>query len=325
MKKILLIIISGISTCAFSQDINFSHLNHSRLFINPGFAGSEKISNLTVSHRNFSPANFGNYVTYKVSYNQFFDFINGGLGLQIIRDNQGSGAINRTYISGLYSYRIRLQRNLILLPALESKYAMYSLQTKDLVFPDMFDKSAWTIGTSPASSPELFHQSANYLEFNTGAILIYTNEYLRRYRDLTIGLAVHHLNKPTSLMDQENKIKRKLSVYFDIELFLNRMDSYQSSTLLIPTFFFSQQGSANIFQYGSYLKYKNFMLGGFIRHNSAFRFITPIFQVGMSYDDFKISYSYDAGFLDYKKISVFSGAHEVTLSLNFSIKGVNKQ
>ncbi|MFW6101919.1 MAG: hypothetical protein ACOC90_11085 [Bacteroidota bacterium] len=114
-------------------------------------------------------------------------------------------------------------------------------------------------------------------------------------------------------------------MYFDIELFLNRMDSYQSSTLLIPTFFFSQQGSANIFQYGSYLKYKNFMLGGFIRHNSAFRFITPIFQVGMSYDDFKISYSYDAGFLDYKKISVFSGAHEVTLSLNFSIKGVNKQ
>lgn len=324
MKKIILIIIiSGICSHTFSQDINFSHLNHSRLFINPGFAGSEKISNLTVSHRNFSPAGFGNYVTYKASYNQFVDFINGGLGLQFISDNQGSDAINRTYISGMYAYKIRLEKNLYLTPALETKYAMYSLKTQDLIFPEMFDKTQWELtGSSPAGS---LHRSADYLEFNTGLILRHINDYIRRYRDFTVGLAVHHLNKPTALLNKENKIRRKISVYFDIEIFLNQMDTYQSSTLLIPTFYFSQQYNTNVFQYGSYLKYQNFRLGGFIRHNSGFRFITPTFQIGVNYENLNISYSYDAGFLNYKKVSVFSGAHEVTLSLNFSIKGINKQ
>lgn len=324
MKKIILIIIiSGICPYALSQDINFSHLNHSRLFINPGFAGSEKISNLTVSHRNLNPANFGNYVTYKLSYHQFFDFINGGLGLQFIRDNQGSGTINRTYISGMYSYKLRLQKNLYLTPALEMKYAMYSLHTKDLVFPDMFDKSSWeVIGTPPVES---LHRSSDYLEFNTGVILRHINEYQRRYRDFTIGLAIHHLNKPNTLLNEESRISRKFSAYFDIEIFLNRMDTYQSSTLVIPSFFFTWQRNIHLFQYGTYLKYKNFMLGAFIKHDSEFRFITPTFQIGVSYEDFEISYSYDAGFLNYKKVSVFSGAHEVTLSVNFSIKGINEQ
>lgn len=324
MKKIILFIIfSAICSYVHAQDINFSHLNHSRLFLNPGFAGSEKISNLTLSHRNLNPANFGNYVTYKVSYNQFFDFINGGLGFQFIRDNQGSGAINRTYISGIYSYRIRLQKNLILMPGLETKYAMYSLKIKDMIFPEMFDKSEWKVtGMPPVES---LHRSSNYLEFNTGATLRYINEYLRTYRDFTIGLAVHHLNKPTSLLNNESKIRRKYSAYFDIEIFLNRLDTYQSSTLLIPTFYFSQQRKANVFQYGTYLKYKSFILGGFIRHNSGFRFITPTFQIGVNYENLDISYSYDTGLLNYKKVSVFSGAHEVTLSLNFSIKGINEQ
>jgi type IX secretion system PorP/SprF family membrane protein len=324
MKKIIpIIIIFGFCSSALSQDIHFSHLNHSRLFINPGFAGSEKISNLSVSHRNLSPTNFGNYITYRVSYNQFFDFINGGLGLQFIRDNQGSGAINRTYLSGIYSYRIRLQKNLILTPALEMKYGMYSLDTKDLVFPEMFNKAQWSI-TGPPPVESLV-RSSSYLEFNTGAVLRYINEYLRTYRDFTIGVAVHHLNKPTSLLNNESRIRRKYSAYFDIEIFLNRLDTYQSSTLLIPSFFFYQQWNTNLFQYGTYLKYKNFMLGGFVRHNSGFRFLTPTFQVGLAYDDFNVSYSYDAGFLNYKKVSVISGAHEVTLSVNFSIKGISEQ
>ncbi|MGM0529926.1 MAG: PorP/SprF family type IX secretion system membrane protein [Bacteroidota bacterium] len=324
MKKIILIIIiTGIYSHARSQDINFSHLNHSRLFINPGFAGSEKISNLTISHRNLSPASFGNYLTYKASYNQFFDFINGGLGLQFIRDNQGNGAIKRTYISGMYSYRIRLEKNLYLTPALEMKYAMYSLQPKDLTFPNMFDKNRWELtGTPPTGS---IYRSSDYLEFNTGVILRQINDYQRHYRDFTVGLAIHHLNKPTALLNKENKIRRKISGYFDIEIFLNQLDTYRASTLLIPTFYFSRQHNTNLFQYGTYLKYSRFMLGGFIRHNSRFQFVTPTFQIGLKYEDLDISYSYDAGFLNYKKISVFSGAHEVTLSLNFSIKGVNKQ
>ena len=303
---------------AYGQDIHFSHLNHSKLFINPGFAGSGKTDHLTISHRNLSPAGFGNYLTYKASYNQYFKKINSGIGLMLIRDTQGSGAIKRTYISGIYAYRIKLQNNLHISPALEFKYASASLNTKNLIFPEMFNPTTWDI--SKSKLPEGIQQSSGYLEFNTGAVLRYTNEYLRTYRDLTAGLAVHHINKPHVLMNAENRINPRVTAFFNIELYMNRLATYQRSTLLIPTFLYSWQTRSDYFQYGAYLKYKNFVLGGFIRHNSRLQFFTPIIQMGVIFSEFAINYSYDSGFLNYKRASVISGAHEVTLSINFSIR-----
>jgi type IX secretion system PorP/SprF family membrane protein len=262
-------------------------------------------------------------MTYRASYSQFFNRLKGGIGVQVIRDNQGSGAINKTYVSGIYSYRIVLQRNIHVAPAIEAKYARYSLDSRDLIFPGMFDRSTWSItGATPA---EELLKSSGYLEFNTGAIFKYINEYLRTYRDMTFGISVHHLNKPTSLLDKEYQIERKLTIYYDIEMFLNSFGTYKYPTLFIPTILYVQQKGSGIFHYGFYIQYQNVIFGGFIRHDPLFQYIIPSFQMGVTLWNTTVSYSYDAGFLNYKRSSLLSGAHEVTLSLNLSITGGHGQ
>ncbi|HKL37257.1 MAG TPA: PorP/SprF family type IX secretion system membrane protein [Bacteroidales bacterium] len=323
MKKSLQIIIFLlIALDSLSQDISFSHINHSRLHLNPGFAGNPKVSDITLSHRNFSPAGFGNYLTYRAAFSRHFDWANGGIALEIMRDDQGQGAISRTYIGGMYSYRIQLRQNLTIRPGLEARYAFYSLNTKDLTLPGMFERSTWEL-TAPHE--QISGKTDQYLEFNTGFVLNYRNEYLRTYRDWTLGVAVRHLNKPSSFLRSKQAIPRKLIVYFDMEIFLKYLETYRSSTVLIPTFSYAIQKNTDRFYYGAYLKYKSVRVGAFLRHDSGLHYLIPAFQIGAAFSEFNLDYSYDAGFLNYKRSPVFSGAHEVTLSINLSIKGRNRQ
>mgnify|MGYP006284347633 CR=1 FL=1 len=323
MKKSLQILIFLlIALESLPQDISFSHINHSKLHINPGFAGNPKVSDIALSHRNFSPTDFGNYLTYRAAFSRYFDWANGGIALELMRDDQGQGAISRTYIGGMYSYRIQLRQNLSIHPGLEARYAYYTVNTSDLVFPNMFNRNRWEV-TGPTE--QISGQRDHYLEFNTGFVLTYRNEYLRSYRDWTLGVAVRHLNKPASLLQEGNAIPRQVVVYFDMEIFLKQLETYQSSTVLIPTFYYARQKSTDRFHYGAYLKYKTIRLGAFIRHDSGFHYLIPAFQLGASFSEFNVDYSYDAGFLNYKTAPVFSGAHEVTLSINLSIKGRNRQ
>lgn len=323
MKKSLpILIFLLIALDSLSQDVSFSHLNHSKLHINPGFAGSNKVSDVVLTHRNFSPAGFGNYMTYRASINQYFEWMNGGLALEFMRDDQGKGAISRTYLSGMYAYKLQLKNNLVMQPALQVKYAYYSLNTSELVFPAMFDPSSWQI-TDP--SPPIAGRNDQYLEFNTGFILVHRNEYLRTYRDWTLGVSVRHLNRPFSFLEAETRIPRQWILYFDMEIFLRQLETYRSSTVLTPTLYYSYHDNESLFHYGAYLRYKNIRVGAFLRHNLRLEYLTPAFQVGTAFENFHIDYSYDAGFLNYKRTSVFSGAHEVTLSINFSIRGRGRQ
>jgi len=323
MKKSLQILIFLlIAQQSLPQDISFSHINHSRLHINPGFAGNPKVSDIVLSHRNFSPTDFGNYLTYRAAFNRYFDWANGGVALEIMRDDQGQGAISRTYIGGMYSYRIQLRQNLTLRPGLEARYAFYTLNTNDLVLPGMFERSTWEL-TGPRE--QISGKTDHYLEFNTGFVLTYRNDYLRTYRDWTLGVAVRHLNKPASFLRDGEAIPRQMIVYFDMEIFLKQLETYRSSTVLIPTFYYSLQKKTDRFHYGAYLKYKSIRFGAFLRHDSGLNYLIPTFQLGAAFGEFNIDYSYDAGFLNYKTSPVFSGAHEVTLSMNLSIKGRNRQ
>ena len=324
MKKSLhILIFLLISLESLPQDISFSHINHSRLHLNPGFAGSPKIADMTLSHRNFSPTDFGNYLTYRASFSRHLDWANGGAALEFLRDDQGQGAISRTYIGAMYAYDLKLRKNLTIHPALEVRYAYYRLNIRDLVFPEMFDRSQWKITGTPEEN--ISGKSDHYLEFNTGFVLNYRNEYLRSYRDWTLGVAVRHLNKPGSFLRDQQAIPRQVIVYFDMEIFLKYLDTYRSSTMLIPTFSYARQKNTDRFFYGTYLKYETIRLGAFIRHDSGLHYLVPSFQIGAAFSEFQIDYSYDAGFLNYKATPVFSGAHEVTLSINFSIKESDRQ
>jgi len=311
--------ISNIS--ALAQDIHFSQINQSKTFFNPAFAGSNQNSNLLLSHRNYSPTKMGNYLSSQVSYNQKFDLIHGGLGAQIINDRQGSGTFNRIFGSLLYSYHFKAANNIFLYAGLESKFGHLSYNTQNLTFPNMFDPVDWELNQT--NQIEQFpRRSEQYFEFNTGILMVYKNYMLRTFQEFSIGLAVHHLNKPASMLNHDQaSIPRKYNLYFDIDIPLMSQKRTSNVPLLTPMLFVEAQNTNTMFQYGAIIHNNEYHLGVFARNNHLLQFYQIIFYAGFTFSNYNISYSYDGDVFSAMEKNIFSGAHEVTFTINFQYKG----
>ncbi|MFO8234756.1 MAG: PorP/SprF family type IX secretion system membrane protein [Bacteroidales bacterium] len=308
-----------ISSYIFPQDIQFSHLQSTKLYINPAFAGKEAIPNAVIGHRNFSPSSFGDYISHHASFQKYSETLHGGIGFQIINDRQADGAINQIYGSGMYSYHFQVSSEVLIQAGLEAKLAYFSVQNKELTFPDMFDPYNWRMRDESEYSREHFADiSDKYWEFNTGALLTYKKFMLRRYKEFNLGFSVHHLNSPNNFFGDENKkINRKYSLYFDIEVLLVDQRSKSLIPILKPTILLQKQGSESIFHYGAFLSVSDFEIGIFCKHNQSFNYFKGIMLMGIDISNFTISYSYDASLLSKMKKNPISDAHEVTLSINF--------
>ncbi len=307
------------SIISYSQDIQYSNINDIKLYINPGFAGKNNIPNAVIGHRNFSPSGFGDYLSYFVSYQQKVDILQGGIGLQLINDRQGSGAINRIYSGGMYAYHFNITDNLMIQAGLEGKFAHLSYDIEKIILPDMFNPITWQGRESDEDLTTFAQNTANYLEFNTGFVITYKNVLLRKYREFSLGISVHHINKPPSLLSGD-KIPRRYNLYFDIDIPLMDFRSKQMIPVLKPVFLYQVQDSEMTFNYGGYLSVMNFQIGVLFRHNQNFGYFNSIFYAGVNFSDININYSYDSSFLGKMKKNPVSGAHEVTLSLNFQYK-----
>jgi type IX secretion system PorP/SprF family membrane protein len=306
-----------------AQDIQFSHINQTKLYLNPAFSGSDNKPHAILGHRNYAPSQFGDYISHHTSYNQYVDILNGGIGFQLINDRQGGGVINRIFTSAAYAYRFQVEKNITIQAALETKYAHLSIHRKNFIFPDMFNPTTWELRDSESYTSKMLEDaSSDYLEFNTGVIMTYENFMIRKYREFTIGLSVHHLNQPQSLLtSDDNKIERRYNLYFDIVIPLMDKRSKGLIPILTPVFIFQKQGNNMNFNYGTYLTLSDFHLGVFFRHNYQIHYFNSIFYAGLNISNFRIGYSYDASMLSKMKKNPISGAHEVTLSISFQYKG----
>ena len=88
-----------------AQDPIFSQYYAAPLQLNPAFAGNTYSPHIAINYRNQWPSLNQAYVTYAVSYSQFFKDFNSGIGLMILTDDAGQGLYKTTKVSGVYSYK----------------------------------------------------------------------------------------------------------------------------------------------------------------------------------------------------------------------------
>ena len=132
---VFLLIILGINQIARAQDPQFSQFYANPLYLNPAFAGSEQCPRAHINYRNQWPALGSTYVTYSASYDQHVDWLEGGVGINIINDVQGDGAINTFYANLMYAYTFKINRKFYLKAAFEASY-IYKSMDWDFTFPD---------------------------------------------------------------------------------------------------------------------------------------------------------------------------------------------
>ncbi|RME93858.1 MAG: type IX secretion system membrane protein PorP/SprF, partial [Bacteroidetes bacterium] len=96
-----------------AQDPLYSQFYHAPLHLNPAFAGTTLAPRLSFNYRNQYPtfANPVPYVTYAASFEQEVESLNSGFGFLLVSDHLGNGIYQTNYLSGIYGYKVRLNRD----------------------------------------------------------------------------------------------------------------------------------------------------------------------------------------------------------------------
>jgi type IX secretion system PorP/SprF family membrane protein len=308
---LMIVTILGATQITNAQDPEFTQFYANKLYLNPAFAGSQRCPRISVNYRNQWPALGSTYVTYNASYDQFVRPLEGGLGILLMNDVQGDGAISTSTISGMYSYALRANRFFTVRMGFQASYYQKKLNW-DFVFPDMLHPlygPIWPTNEIPPSnlSRSFFDFSAGIVGFN---------------RDYFFGVAVHHLTEPLesfySNSYSESILPRKYTVHFGTKIPLPSRRFKRGELSLSPQFIFQQQQDFQQVNYGLYLNRTNIVAGIWVRQNFGFHYDSFIMLVGFVQDKIQFAYSYDLTISKLKNQTL--GAHEVSYQMEFYCK-----
>ena len=293
-----------------AQDPVFTQFYAAPLQLNPAFAGNTYAPFVTVNYRSqwAGFADFSTYDTYAVSFSQFIEGMNSGIGLMIEADDAGNGIYQTTRIGGYYSYKIQFNNDLNLKFGIEGSLVQSRLDWDQLVFGDQIDVTGAISTTSTELQPEIL--TVNYGDVSTGLLL---------YNELFYGgLTIKHINRPDeSILGINGNISSGLPVRFSIhggsqiDLGGNKRGR---STFISPNLMYVKQGDFSQVNAGAYLGFGSFFAGGWFRYSSS-NSDAAIGLVGFQKNAFKFGYSYD--FTISKLSGNSGGTHEFSMVLNF--------
>ncbi len=313
MLRILLICFLFISFWQIdlkAQDPVFSQFYAAPLQLNPAFAGNTYAPFVTLNYRSqwSGFTDFSTYNTYAASFSQFIEGMNSGIGLMVQADDAGNGIYQTTRVSGFYSYKIEISKDLNLKFGIEGTLVQNRLDWNQLVFGDQIDVTGAVDATSAEQQPETL--SVNYGDISTG-LLIYNPFFYG-------GIAIKHINRPDeSILGINNNTSSGLPTRFtihggtQIDLGGNKRGR---STFISPNLMYVKQGDFSQVNAGAYLGFGSFFAGGWFRYSSS-NPDAAIGLVGFQKDTFKFGYSYD--FTVSGLIGNSGGTHEFSMVLNF--------
>ena len=294
----------------YSQDPCFSQFYANPLYLNPALAGTNECSRLIFNYRNQWPSLPDNFITYSASADQYINAISGGVGVIFTSDNAGSGTINTTRISAIYSYHLKLTHNSSLNAGFEVTYHHQKLNWDKLVFSDMIDPVSGAVnpGNSGEKPPE--NISVSVPDFSTGLLLGIKEKYF-------IGIAAHHLAQ-SNLKYYSNSEKNPLYIKYTlhagtiINLAGGNYRNERSRFTLSPNILFQHQQNSNQVNFGFYIEKFPLIAGIWYRHNIS-NTDGAIFLIGIKQKRFNFGYTYDLSLSKLKGGT--GGTHEASLAL----------
>lgn len=291
---------------SYSQDPHFSQYYANPVYLNPAFAGTSICPRIIMNYRNQWPSISGAYTTYSASYDQHVENLAGGVGLMFVTDKAGEGTLNTNMVSGVYSYRLPINRLFSLKAALQVSYFQKSIDWEKLTFGDQIDPRYGFVRFTTEKKPsELTKGTA---DFAVGILGYGENIYG--------GVAVHHLTEPKEGFFSDSKLPMKITAHIGgmIGLKQNHKRRRIDDPTISPNLLFMKQGDFEELNYGLYFNKYPLVCGVWFRQG----FDNPdafIALIGLQTSVVKIGYSYD---MTVSKLSnVSGGAHEVSFAMQF--------
>jgi type IX secretion system PorP/SprF family membrane protein len=305
MRKYLLLVFFFIqlSCNIFAQDPEFTQFYANPIYLNPAFAGTSFGPRFILNYRNQWPSIPAAFVTYAASWDQHFDALSGGLGLQVMYDRAGEGEYSTLDGKLMYAYHLRVSDNFALRAGIEAGLMTKRIDFDKLRFGDQINpKLGFIYPSAEKYAMTGVHSIGPVPDFAAG-IMGYTKKFYA-------GFAYHHLSKPQISFYEDNKSVLYPKITAHVGLMLPLDNNRVPKNYLSPNILFQMQDKFTQFNVGLYY-IKDFFISGIWFRQTSENFDALMVLIGIKKDPIKIGYSYDITFSDARFGA--KGSHEVSL------------
>jgi len=314
--KLLAVATLMLTLVSSAQDLHFAQFFNSPLTTNPANTGfiPDGDYRLGINYRNQWSAIMT--VPYK-TMSAFGDvqlmkdrFENGwvGLGGVILKDVAGSGNLSSTKVYGSIAYHQMLGYSTLLSLGFNVGYANKQINTTNLKFPDQFDGKFFD--NKLPTAVMLDRNNISYLDMQVGMNYAYfpTDKIY-----VNGGFSAHHVNKPQESFFTSSDLSNRVAVRYIG--FLNGSFKLNDMVIINPNIYYTTQAKVQEIVGGMNAHYNLSgdgtyqLIGGlYYRHKEA---IIPM--VGLGWNDYTFTFSYDATMSSLKNYNNTRGAFEFSL------------
>ncbi len=297
------------------QDPVFSQFYNAPIQLNPGLVGLSTNPQIALNYRNQWPSWPQVYTTYAASYDQFFDILNSGLGVQVLVDDAGQGVLKTSKVTGVYAYRLRFSRNLQARIGLEAGFINTRLDWTKLLFLDQLVPGEINGTPGGVLLPTSEVQPADLNKFNLdismGGVL-YSDKYY-------IGISLKHINNPNLMFVSDNSnsysgLPSRLILHGGMQIDLDGYNKEGFGSFIAPSILYTRQSGLDQLNAGA-LYNRDQVFGGIWLRHTIKNLDAAIISFGWRTDWLKLSYSFDLTLSD-AFITRTAGSHEIGVVIN---------
>lgn len=327
MKKYLIIVTLFISSLGFAQDVHFSQIQESPLWLNPANAGfMDGYFRAVANYRNQWMAMGKAYQTMAISVDASLlktkrNKAYLGLGLFVFNDRAGAAKMGTT--------QGQLHLNAILKTGKRSKlggalYIGFNQNTANyagLTYGNQYNGKE--IDNTLASGEVVTYGSFINTDVGAGINYEFSSANIDMLRDdifsLKIGGAVHHLNQPVQKFASGSTYKLPMRFVGNIQ---SRIDIKGTKFAILPSVIYLRQATASEITVGTHLRYRfknptkvtgvksetGLNIGVYYRVGDA---VIPQLNVDMG--KYAIGLAYDLNISKFRQVSNLNGGFEIYL------------
>ena len=310
-----LLIMAGVESTA--QDLVYSQFFSAPLQLNPAFAGASFSSRIAANYRNQWPGWPNAYRSYSLSYDQWVDGFNSGIGLNLLTDDAGNGLYRTTRATATYSYQVQMADRLYFRLGMDAGIIQQRLNWSSLVFGDQLNPITGAVdgaGNQNQGSETPPNQLTALAPDISAGLLIFSSTF-------HAGISLMHLNTPdiNHLRINNNLqggLPMRLTMHAGLEIPFNQGNIGRTDAFISPNVLVSTQGGYTQINGGLYTGIDKILGGLWYRHtpgNSDALIVMGGFRQGIM----RISYSLDLTVSALASAGT-GGGHELSVALNFA-------
>jgi type IX secretion system PorP/SprF family membrane protein len=272
------------------QEIVFDLPYAALLYNNPAYTGILGPIHTGTTFRSQFTASASPYTTYYAEADLFIEKWNSGFGFYVLNDLMAAGQFRQTAAALSYVFAFHVTENMSLRPAIQAVFHNRHRDFQTITFPDMIDITGASMSTTNLPYEPY---NINSIDFSVGV--------LGGYRNLEVGLSVHHLGDQNEREHLRNSLKINTHIKYIIPLLSADAKKEvkpsewleMSQVKLIPSIRYIQQENYNYLTVGLLVQSGALFAGGGIK-TALQQDITSInLSAGFMSSTFRIGYAAD--------------------------------